>query len=59
MGNHIDIAFPDGESYFDVESRMRSLCVELEQNYRGKHVAFIGHQAPQLALEVITRGKND
>jgi broad specificity phosphatase PhoE len=57
MAEYVDQPFPNGESYRDVETRMRALCEELKQNYDGKHVAFVAHQAPQLALEVIANGK--
>jgi broad specificity phosphatase PhoE len=49
--------FPNGESYQDIEERMRSLCQELREKYDGKHVALLAHQGPQLALEVIANGK--
>lgn len=53
----IDKPFPGGESYRDVEKRIRSLCKELRGKYDGKRVAFVSHGAPQQALEVITKGK--
>jgi broad specificity phosphatase PhoE len=49
--------YPNGESYKDVEKRIRALCDELAQKYDGKHVALLAHQAPQMALEVICNGK--
>lgn len=49
--------FPDGESYLDVEKRMRLFIKMLSQDYGGKRVAIVAHQAPQLALEVIVNGK--
>lgn len=57
MQLHISEQFPDGESYEDVERRMRDLLVDIAERYDGKHVAFMAHQAPQLALEVIVNGK--
>lgn len=57
MEQFIDVPFPDGESYLDIEARMRSLCNELKQKYRGQHVALLAHQGPQLALDVIIKGK--
>lgn len=50
--------YSNGESYFDVEKRMRSFLVEVKEKYNNKHVAFVAHQAPQLALEVITKNKS-
>lgn len=54
---HIDKRFPNGESYKDVEKRMRGFVDFLRHNYSGKSVAIVAHQAPQLALEVILKGK--
>ena len=49
--------FPNGESYKDVEKRIANFLEFLKQNYNGKHVAIVAHQAPQLALEVLIKGK--
>lgn len=57
LTDFIGSPFPGGESYKDVERRMRSLCQELLARYDGKRVALIAHQAPQLAIEVICNGK--
>lgn len=57
MDDYIDNPFPNGESYFDVEVRVREFCDALKKKYDGKHVAVLAHQAPQLALEVILKGK--
>lgn len=53
----IDTPFLQGESYKDVEKRMRDLCQFLKENYDNKHIALVSHQAPQLALDVIVRWK--
>ena len=53
---HVSEAFPNGESLKDVEKRMREFCVFLKENYDGKTVGIVAHRAPQLALEVITKG---
>lgn len=57
MTHHIREKFPNGESYEDVEARMRELLADLRERFDGKRVAFMAHQAPQLALEVILNGK--
>lgn len=49
--------FPGGESYQDVENRVAGFLKDLKQNYREKSVAIVAHQAPQLALDVLLRGK--
>ncbi len=53
---HISIPFPNGESLKDVETRMRDFVSFLKENYDGKIIGIIAHRAPQLALEVITKG---
>ena len=53
---HVDDKFPNGESLKDVEDRVRSFVQYLKDNYDGKTVAIVAHRAPQLALEVITKG---
>lgn len=54
--DHIEERFPNGESLLDVEKRMREFVSWLKENYDGKSVAIVAHRAPQLALEVISKG---
>ena len=49
--------FPEGESYEDVEKRIEEFLKLLKKNYDGKRVAIVAHKAPQLALEVLLKGK--
>jgi broad specificity phosphatase PhoE len=49
--------FPDGESYEDVKARMADFLDFLKKNYDGKSVAIVAHKAPQLALDVLLKGK--
>jgi len=49
--------FQNGESYKDVEKRMRSFLKYLSKNYPSKSVAVMSHRGPQLALDVIVKGK--
>ena len=53
----IDKSFPDGESYREVENRMRSFLKDLFNKYQGKKIAIMAHKGPQLALEVILNNK--
>lgn len=53
---HIKEPFPNGESLEDVEKRIRNFCEYLLENYNGKTIALVAHKAPQLALDVITKG---
>jgi len=57
MEDFVDTPFPNGESYRDVEARLASFIDFLRANYQGKHVAIVAHQGPQLALDVLLRGK--
>lgn len=57
MTDFVSKPFPNGESYKDTEVRLRSFCEFLSREYDGRHVAIVAHQAPQLALEVILKGK--
>lgn len=53
---HIDEAFPEGESLKDVEKRIKEFLEFLKEKYDGKTVGIVAHRAPQLAIEVITKG---
>ena len=52
---HINNAFPNGESLKDVEKRMREFIDFLKKKHAGKTIGIVAHRAPQLALEVITK----
>lgn len=54
---YIEKPFPNGESYKDVEKRVANFVTFLKNNYEGKHVAIVAHQAPQLAFDVIAKRK--
>ncbi|MDP3882394.1 MAG: histidine phosphatase family protein [Nanoarchaeota archaeon] len=49
--------FPEGESYEDVKTRISDFLNFLKNNYDGKSVAIVAHKAPQLALDVLLKGK--
>ena len=53
----IHTPFPEGESYDDVKARVADFLEMLKRDYDSKHVAIVGHKAPQLALEVLLNGK--
>lgn len=46
---------PDGESYEQVKTRIAAFLADLKKDYEGKHVAIVGHKAPQLALDVLLK----
>ncbi len=53
----INKSFPEGESYEDVKARIDDFLKFLKDNYDGKSVAIVGHKAPQIALDVLIKGK--
>jgi alpha-ribazole phosphatase/probable phosphoglycerate mutase len=54
---HIYKKFPKGESYEDVKNRVNDFLNFIEENYTGKKIAIVAHKAPQLALDVLLKGK--
>lgn len=58
MTKYIDEKFPGGESHKDVEKRMVNFLELLRENYDGKQIAIVAHQAPQLALDVLIKNKS-
>lgn len=58
LTKYIDQPFPGGESYKDIEKRIHDFLEFLKNSYKGKHVAIVGHQGPQLALDVLLKGKS-
>jgi broad specificity phosphatase PhoE len=57
MEKFVNTPFPNGESYKDVERRMADFLSFLKQDHDGKHIAIVAHQAPQLALDVLLKGR--
>lgn len=57
LDDYIEQPFPNGESLQDVEARIADFVEFLRRAYAGKHVAIVAHQAPQLALDVLLRGR--
>ena len=57
MLQYVDRPYPNGESYRDVEYRIAELLADIEAKYDGKQVAFMAHEAPQLALGVLLKDK--
>ena len=54
--DHINEEFPNGESLKDVEKRVKEFVEMLKEKYLGKTIGIVAHRAPQLALDVITKG---
>lgn len=57
MFQYIENSFPNGESYVEVEARLKDFLNDISKKYSEKHIAIVAHQAPQLALDVILKGK--
>lgn len=51
---YISKPYPSGESYRDVEIRIKSFLDDLKL-LKYSHVAIVAHQAPQLALDVLLK----
>lgn len=49
---YITVPYPSGESYKDVEKRIKSLLHDIKL-FGFDHIAIVAHQAPQLALDVL------
>ena len=58
MSDYVEIPFPNGESYRDVEARIADFLEMLKKEYCGKYIAIVAHQAPQLALDVLIKGRS-
>lgn len=46
--------YPSGESYMQVQTRIKSFLSDLSR-FEYDHIAIVAHQAPQLALDVILK----
>ncbi|MCX6716134.1 MAG: histidine phosphatase family protein [Candidatus Taylorbacteria bacterium] len=53
---HIDVPFPNGESYTETTARMKSFLDDLKRDYDGKRVMIIGHRATQYGIEHVVNG---
>lgn len=54
--NCISHPFPNGESYKQASSRMKSFLRDLLKNYKDKRVMIIGHRATQYGLDYWING---
>jgi broad specificity phosphatase PhoE len=57
LAEYLDTPFANGESYRDIEKRVGEFLTSLRPAHTGGHVAIVAHQAPQLALDVLIRGR--
>jgi len=49
----VDMPFPNGESYKDVEKRVASFLKDVKSEFPDGHIAIIAHLGPRLAVEVL------
>lgn len=52
--DYVQKRYPSGESYTDVETRIKSFLSDLSR-FDYDHIAIVAHQAPQLALDVLLK----
>ena len=52
---YIDVPYKNGESYLDVQARVARFIEDAETLYPDGHIAIVAHQAPQLALDVLSK----
>lgn len=53
----ITTPMPNGESYEQVKERVSAFIEDLRDKYNDGHIAIVAHKAPQLALDVLLKGK--
>lgn len=58
LKDYIEEPYPDGESYLEVQQRIKDFLEFLKEEHDNEKVALISHQAPQLAIQVITKNKS-
>jgi broad specificity phosphatase PhoE len=56
--SHVDVPWPEGESYRDVVSRMRLLLADLLREWDNHRVLLVGHSANRWALEHLIDGRD-
>lgn len=54
---HIEIPFPNGESYNQRLEMMKEFLAEIKEKYPDKNILIIGHRATQWSLEVLLNHK--
>jgi broad specificity phosphatase PhoE len=56
--DHVDVPWPQGESYQDVVGRTRDLLGEISREWDGRRVLLVGHSANRWALEHLILGRD-
>lgn len=55
---HVDVRWPDGESYRDVTRRTAALLEELVRRHDGGRILWVSHSACQFALQHLLAGRD-
>ena len=57
-GAHVEVPWPEGESYLDVVSRTRDFLADVARDQEGKRVLVVAHSANRWALEYLLEGRD-
>jgi broad specificity phosphatase PhoE len=55
---HVEVPWPEGESYLDVIDRTRTLLDDINAEWDGRRVLLVGHSANRWALEYLLEGRD-
>jgi broad specificity phosphatase PhoE len=55
---HIEVPWPEGESYLDVVSRTRDLLADIARDHDGQRVLLVSHSANRWALQYLLEGRD-
>jgi broad specificity phosphatase PhoE len=56
--SHLDVPWPDGESYLDVVDRTRAFLDDLIERHDGERVLLVAHSANRWALDHLVCGRD-
>jgi alpha-ribazole phosphatase/probable phosphoglycerate mutase len=54
--SHVEVPWPEGESYLDVVARTRDLLVDIARDHDGERVLLVAHSANLFALRYLLEG---
>jgi len=55
---HVEVPWPEGESYLDVVSRTRELLADIAREHDGERVLLVAHSANRWALQYLLDGRD-
>jgi broad specificity phosphatase PhoE len=56
--NRFKVSVPGGETYNQVEKRLKSFLKDIDKKYKGKDILIVGHQRPLSLLEKAVSGQS-